>query len=181
LTCEQLTKIVCKNSKRGKWGPKPSKFGPLLCAPPQHQTKCGPITEYFHVEGRTGIEINCDNNKCSTLCPKGKFSTLPEKRSTIVCRNSRRNIWNLPKTTRVACVSARKLENSESLKCGTLADFYSWYANSKVVARCSGLRRKMEKCDLRCEDGSTPRGITQVFCNRKTQQFEPAKPKVPIC
>lgn len=187
LTCKketevpQITKIICKNSRRGKWGPKPTKIGALTCGLSVHQTKCGPVTEHFNIEGRTGVKVKCANNKCAIECPPGKFSTLPRAHPNLICRNSRRNIWNVTKDTRVACVSARKLEKSDSLKCGPIGEAYEWYKMSKVVAQCSGLRRKMEKCDLLCEDGSTPVGATHAVCNRNTRKFEPHNLQEPTC
>ena len=62
-------------------------------------------------------------------------------------------------------MSARQVENSESLKCGSVKTAYNWYSKAGVVARCSGLRRKFEKCELICLDGRKPRGTTGTVDN----------------
>ena len=180
-TLRQIKRVICKNAKRGRWGPKPTKFGPISCGVNRHQTSCGPVTEHFAIEGRTGIDISCKNNKCHVTCPEGKFSTLPPESAELICRNSRRNIWNVPKSTRVACVNVRKLEAADSLKCGPISEAYDWYKSSKIVARCSGLRRRLEKCSLFCENGKRPKDVPEAICNRKTGKFEPADLEEPQC
>ncbi|CAG5113327.1 Oidioi.mRNA.OKI2018_I69.chr2.g7438.t1.cds [Oikopleura dioica] len=166
-------------------GAKTKRTGSVGCARPEHQTKCGPITRHFEVDFDSGVNIDCNKNRCWISCPETKVNTLPRWTKEVICRNSVRNIWNIKKSINIACVNPSLRAREESLKCGALEDFYPWYKKSDITAICSGRREKYEQCDLYCPDGTRPKRKGEVFdsviCHRGKRKFEPALEEAPVC
>ena len=60
-------------------------------------------------------------------CPYGKVSSLPDKYKFVVCRNPRKNVWNLKKDIKIGCQAPRRIEKSDTAFCGLVGEAFSWY------------------------------------------------------
>ena len=121
-----IDKIRCRNPRKNRWSPSPKKFGgPVACAPIIEQTTCGPVRKNYQVDPE--VKLICKNDKCTVGCPEGKMSTLPTKNKQLICRNARKNVWNLRKTDKIQCLRPRSIENSKTNFCGHVEDHFAWY------------------------------------------------------
>ena len=118
-------KIRCRNPRKNRWTPTPKKYGAVSCALPHGQTTCGPVRKNYQVDPE--VKLNCKNDKCTVGCPEGKMSTMPSRKKQLICRNARKNVWNVRKTTRIQCLRPRSVENAQTVFCGHVEDHFDWY------------------------------------------------------